>query len=191
MNSGEKKGVNVKRAFLNLPTAVLTALTAALIIAGPMAAPVAAHADHTPFKATVEEHAAFAPCPLPVFCFTASGTGQASHMGRTLEQRTATFDFSLLRATGCSPSPGAATLTVANGYQVMMSIAGTVCSTGPSTSILSFVYVVTGGTGTFEGATGSGSGTAHGTTTGPSSGIADIEYNGTLSAPGDDERSAK
>ena len=172
----------MKRAFVTVPSVVLTA---ALIIAGPMAVPVAAAADHTPFKATFEEQVAFAPCPFPIFCFTASGTGQASHMGRTLEQRTATFNLLLLLTTGCSPSPGAATLTAANGDQVLMSIAGTVCSTGPSTSTLSFVYVATGGTGRFAGATGSGSGIAHGTVTGLSSGVADISYDGTLSAPGD------
>lgn len=175
----------MKRAFLTLPAVVLTA---AVIVAGPTAMPVAAEAGHTPFKATFEERVTFAPCPFPIFCFTASGTGQASHMGRTLEQRTATFDLSLLRATGCSPSPGAATLTAANGDRVMMSLAGTVCSTGPSTSTLSFVYVVTGGTGRFEGASGSGSGIAHGTVTGVSSGVADITYDGTLSAPGGVER---
>jgi hypothetical protein len=176
---------------LTVPTILLTALVSAFILIGATALPAAADAGQTPFKATFAEHVAFAPCPFPIFCFTAGGTGQASHMGRALEQRAATFDFSLLRATGCSPSPGTSTLTAANGDQVIMSIVGTVCSTGPSTSTLTFAYVVTGGTGRFEEATGSGTGTAHGTTTGPSSGIASIEYNGAISAPGAGERSTK
>ena len=109
-----------------------------------------------PFRATAAGTYQVQP-PPPNVVITATGVGQATHLGR--------FDF-LIRNTVtpvATPAPGCvisstetftATLTAANGDTISLVGTGTSCQNPPTVHIVD-VATVTGGTGRFEGATGS------------------------------------
>jgi hypothetical protein len=109
-----------------------------------------------PFRATAAGTYQVQP-PPPNVVITATGVGRATHLGR--------FDF-LIRNTVtpvATPAPGCiisstetftATLTAANGDTISLVGTGTSCQNPPTVGIVD-VATVTGGTGRFEGATGS------------------------------------
>ena len=109
-----------------------------------------------PFRATAAGTYQVRP-PPPNVVITATGVGQATHLGR--------FEF-LIRNTVtpvATPAPGCvtssteiftATLTAANGDTISLVGTGTSCQNPPAVEIVD-VATVTGGTGRFDGATGS------------------------------------
>jgi hypothetical protein len=99
--------------------------------------------------------------------------------------------------THCTFAPGSAgrfdhgttVFTAANGDVLRMEHSGTFelvfdASNNPIASNGRLAWTVTGGTGRFEGATGSGTGTANTTITGPASGITAGTWMGTISYNG-------
>lgn len=133
-----------------------------LLILGLIALPATAE-DLLPFRAL------FQTVPIPVgSCgdgcleFEISGTGQATHMGRTGIQGPSQVNVIL------SVQAGTSTLTAANGDTLVIAFAGTVDFESPDpTGPVSFdgTWKVIGGTGRFEDAVGGG--TYNGTAEGP------------------------
>jgi hypothetical protein len=122
----------------------------------------AAATDRVPFRALIDTE------PMMVgFCgpgcleLEISGTGQATHLGRTEVAGPSQVNVILGQQTGTS------TLTAANGDTIVIAFAGTVDFEGPNpTDPVSFQgeWHVIAGTGRFEAAEGAGtySGTAAG-----------------------------
>jgi hypothetical protein len=158
-------------------TAAAIAFVALTSLAGPLAADAAAGAG-VPFKGSVsgiETNSG----GFPFIDIQGTGTGEATHLGRYTYDNPHTVN--LLTRHGC----GTWTFTAANGDTVTASGCGdaTVVSGTPPTAILSIVETgnITGGTGRFDGATGSFTVTrlldgATGQTTG--------SFTGTISSPG-------
>lgn len=134
----------------------IAAVTTSIALLAP-----AVHAERpaVPFKASLntEETLGFNPvaCPTAFLQGTTVGTGNASHMGSVT-----------LRSTDCvvqvdgqiTFTDGRLVLTAANGDQLSASYSGMLLpSAEPPVYSLSGSYTVTGGTGRFKGATGSGS----------------------------------
>ena len=114
-------------------------------------------------------------------CPISEGSGQATHLGKTSETVAVIVDLAHPDAAGCFPEVRKTIFTAANGDQIMMTSTGKSCSTGPTTVTAVDSYVVTGGTGRFSGASGSGTNTALVDLT---SRTAVVTFIGTLSSPG-------
>lgn len=158
---------------------VLVALTVALITV-PRSASAA---SLVPFQATVTE-SGFTPtlcAPIPSLCITLTGTGEATHMGEIEESAFVTNNLASNPAPGCHTETRDTTLTAANGDQLMMHATGINCSTSPTTVTAVDSYVVTGGTGLFSGASGSGTNTG---SINLANSTAVVTFEGTLSSPG-------
>lgn len=133
--------------------------------------------DRVPFRALIDTE------PMMVgFCgpgcleLEITGTGQATHMGRTKVTGPSQVNAILGQQTGTS------TLTAANGDTIVIAFAGTVDFQGPNpTDPVSFQgeWHVTAGTGRFEAAEGAG--TYSGTAAGP---VGTLLLVGSVSSPG-------
>jgi hypothetical protein len=136
-----------------------------------------------PFQASVSETYTAAPCGPSSVCITAVGTGQATHLGAITEDASVVIDLNPAdQHNGCAPETRTTTLTAANGDTITMS--GTGFTRCPGSSEANDSYVVTGGTGRFQGASGSGSDSNTHTFTGPGVGVAFTTYSGDLSSVG-------
>lgn len=100
---------------------------------------------------------------------TFNGTATSSHLGTSSWIAELTVPLTGLTLTDngelCGPATGSATLPAANGDEVDFTYAGTICAldaTNPIFGAHSFsgTYTITGGTGRFQGATGTGEITA-------------------------------
>jgi hypothetical protein len=150
---------------------------AALTAAVGFVAPAAPAAAETPFKSRLTAHAVFVPTSTPgVLAGTVSGAGHATHLGRVTLATTEIIDF--------ASSPG--TLLILDGRMVMVAAngdelrwsysgTGTLPPDADGNIALSGTFVITGGTGRFSDASGSGTFTGVG---GPSS--ASVYYLGTI-----------
>lgn len=162
------------RARLIVPTLAL-----AVVLAVPA---LASAESYVPFQATVSETFTAAPCGTAHMCITAVGTGQAAHLGEVAESAGVVIDLNPADAqNGCAPETRTTTLTASNGDTITMSFTGWTC---PATSDAHDDYVITGGTGRFEGASGSGHEYNVHTFTGPGVGVATVTYDGTISSVG-------
>jgi hypothetical protein len=139
-----------------------------------------------PFSATFTEDGPAFPCPFPTLCITINGTGHATQLGRTIETSSATINLLSLQTTGCSSENRTAVLTAANGDEIDVTfIGGVTCMTSPTSGASRYTYAITGGTGRFTGASGSGTAVAGFTlvtATSPASSFTTL--NGLLSSPG-------
>jgi hypothetical protein len=116
-------------------------------------AALALAADQVPFVATFTSSVpggSLPSCPALVPLATV-GTGQATHLGLF----TATEGLCLNPGTG-EFSSGHFTLTAANGDTISGTSHGQLVPTGSTTATIYGVFVITGGTGRFSGATGGG-----------------------------------
>jgi hypothetical protein len=142
--------------------------------------------SQVPFSATFTEDGPAFPCPFPTLCITIHGTGHATELGRTIESSSATLNLLSLQSTGCSAEDRTAVLTAANGDEIDVTfIGGVTCMTSPTSGESTYTYVITGGTGRFSGATGSGTAVARftlATATSPATSFTTLT--GTLSSPG-------
>jgi hypothetical protein len=116
-------------------------------------------AELVPFRATfVTIGGTVVPCGLQTICLSAHASGQATHLGRTVMNRSITSFNTLVP---CSDVPGGTirqftdtlTLTAANGDTITMAGSGTSCANGIDVTS-SGTYTVTGGTGRFVSASG-------------------------------------
>ena len=110
-----------------------------------------------PFKASMSESFVPVACPAGTLCANALGRGNAAGMGNTTETSLGIVDLARWSSeTGCAPEAATTTLMAANGDQLFLTTNGAFCQTGPTTAVDSGTYQVTGGTGRFAGARGSG-----------------------------------
>jgi hypothetical protein len=142
-----------------------------------------------PFQASVFEHYTVGPCepPTPLTaCIRATGTGHASHMGQVTEYATVQLDVNPADAdkNGCNPEIRSTTLVAANGDQITMSATGWGCFATSTTGSAHDSYVVTGGTGRFQGAFGSGTDSNAFMLLGSDYGVAVTTFSGNISSPG-------
>ncbi len=143
----------------------------------------ASAATLVPFQASVSEDFTMAKCGQWSVCITAIGTGQATHLGQITEDSSIVADINPAdQQHGCTPETRTTTLTAANGDTITMTGPGLTRCNGSNEANDS--YVVTGGTGRFQGASGSGTDLNIHTLTGPGVGVALTTYSGDLSSVG-------
>lgn len=148
-------------------------LTLTVLALGLLAAPAAT-------QRFVPIHGAFAttivtvPTPNPfVFTLLVSFVGHASHLGHTTGNSVYTVDFSTGQQSGSS------TYIAANGNQLYATYSGTFTPPDPNGVVqFSGTQTFTGGTGRFQGATGTtfGQGTAN-----VSTGVGQYTFSGIIS----------
>lgn len=167
-----------------LLTASLPALALVLALSVLILRPShASAASLVPFQASVSETFTAAPCGQWAVCITATGTGQATHLGAITENASVVVDINPAdQQNGCAPETRTTTLTAANGDTLTMT--GTGLTRCPGSSVANDSYTITGGTGRFQGASGSGSESNTHTFTGPGVGVASVTYSGTISSVG-------
>src|SRR5262245_9161429 len=136
---------------MNPPAHRKTAIILPLLTALALSAVTASASQNLPFRLGDEGTIAFTP---PITATTA-GTGNATHMGRIASAGNLTI-------VGSASCPGGFmaqmqdTFTAANGDKLMTAITMQLCPIAPAIFHGVGTYVVTGGTGRFAGATGSG-----------------------------------
>jgi len=144
------------------------ALVAGTALAAFIAAPVFA-GSALPFKSAgsgTESSLSAAGCQFTLAGCTveSDGTAISSHLGKGAYTSTLTIDWAAATSNGsggyCAPASGTSTLTAANGDSLTFSESGTVCEVG-ATGIgvphsFNGTYTITGGTGRFVGAGGTG-----------------------------------
>jgi hypothetical protein len=157
--------------------AVLALLAVLISVPGQASA-----ASLVPFQATVAETFTAAPCaPVPSLCISAVGIANATHLGKTRESASVVINLASHPAPGCTAETRETILSAANGDQLMLHATGLGCDTGPTATAAVDSYVVTGGTGRFNGASGNGTIKV---TIDRASGTAVTSFNGVLSTPG-------
>lgn len=135
-----------------------------------------------PFQASLFEHFTLSLCAPQTVCITATGTGQATHLGEVTEYASVQVDVNPADVVnGCNPETRSTVLVAANGDEITMSATGWSCD---ATSSAHDLYVVTGGTGRFQGACGTGTDSNGFMVTGPGGGVAVTTFSGNLSSPG-------
>ena len=145
-----------------MKTKSLLLVVLALIVAGSVSvAPAAADDAVVPF------HAVYATQPTPVgppangiITFAIPGQGQATHLGMSTWYTLSGVDMN--EATWIQT--GDMKFTAANGDQLSGAYAGEAAPTGATSVRFEGKFTITGGTGRFEGVTGTG--TYHGTADG-------------------------
>lgn len=136
-----------------LQGAMLLLLTLAVSMGG--APPVAASSE-TPFRASFDIPMSLTPDPgCGGFRVSGTGTGRATHMGRATITVDECVDF--VREPGRVHVYGSLVLTAANGDELHVSVDKVGDPPGPDGDAhVAGPFVVTGGTGRFAGASGSG-----------------------------------
>ena len=136
-----------------------------------------------PFKAIANETYTAGKCGPTSVCINAVGTGQGTQLGELTEYASVVVDINPAdQHNGCAPETRATVLVAANGDTLTMSATGyTRC---PGSNVATDSYIVTGGTGRFQGASGSGTDSNTHNPTGPSGGTAVTTFSGNLSSVG-------
>ena len=136
-----------------------------------------------PFQAGVAETFTAAPCGAWAVCITATGRGQATELGEIAEKATVVIDTNPAdQQNGCAPETRTTTMTAANGDELTMS--GTGVTRCPGSAEANDSFVITGGTGRFQRAHGSGTEHNTHTFTAPGVGVATVIYDGNISSVG-------
>lgn len=171
----------MRKRFLLLaivPVVAVAVVATTLVLRSPQASAESL----VPFHATVSEMFTAAPCGSSLRCITAVGTGQATHLGEITENATVVIntDPSLMQ-NGCSPETRDTKFTAANGDTITMHGTGWTCA---ATSDAHDSYGIAGGSGRFQGASGSGNEYNVHTFTGQGVGVATVTYDGVISSVG-------
>lgn len=124
-------------------------------------------AGTTPFQANFAEQTSFVACPPGVpsgaRCFSGHGTGAAVPGGTATESFVGFVNAAAANPlTGCAPDYSFVTIATQSGT-LYLAASGTSCQTGPTTAVDTETFQAIGGTGTFEGARGTGSVSTAGT----------------------------
>lgn len=113
-----------------------------------------------PFHARLIQTITVGPCPpgtpASAVCFSQTGTGTATHFGKVTK---ASLTVNTFISPSCATFVEYTTFTAADGSTMTLVQTGTGCFTSPTTASANATYTVTGGTGRFSGATGSGTAT--------------------------------
>ena len=137
-------------------------IAASLIVLGMMALTCAvtpaAAGPLAPLKASVLGSFFFHECasdaPPSALCLHDEVTGTVTHLGRTTGNFEVVFDIAQFGEDGCGPIKKTGAFTAANGDQLRIEADGQFCF---ATVVAIYTYNITGGTGRFTGASGSGS----------------------------------
>jgi len=136
-------------------------LSLGVAVAGPVAA-----TEQVPFRGEMSGTATVTPIQPPIVSVLLATSGHASQLGQFVLLAPHTVNQATLTATGTY------TFTAADGSTLTATLAGTATLVGPGQLAIAESGTVTGGTGRFEGATGSfstnrtffpGTGQTHGT----------------------------
>jgi hypothetical protein len=123
------------------------AIAAALLVS--LAGPVSA-AEQLPFRGTLAGTASITPLAPPIVAVEIHATGNATYLGRFTLEAPHVVNQATLTAVGTY------LITAANGDTITANLAGTATMIDPPNVIaVTETATVTGGTGRFEGATGS------------------------------------
>ena len=164
-----------RRGALKQFCAGLAGLALALTCLAPSA--VQAESD-VPFRATWESQISIAPLAPPLFAVSGLGAGKALHLGAMTAQ-------SITEVVNLATGEGAASyrFTAANGDDVFLTFVFLAIPTSPTAFAIEGVWQVTGGTGRFEGASGSGTYLGQAEFVGPVDAIGTFILEGTVSSP--------
>lgn len=181
IDTTEERLIMLKRA---MPMATVPALAVAMTLGVLVLRPSSAAAESlVPFHARVSETFTAAACGEWAICLTAVGSGQATHLGEISENATVVVDTNPAdQLNGCAPETRTTTMTAANGDRITMS--GTGLTRCGASADANDNFVITGGTGRFHGASGSGTEYNTHAFTGPGVGVATVTYDGTISSVG-------
>lgn len=154
--------------------AILAAAAAVMITASP----VATAATTRPFKSEITAQASFAETPVPgVLTLMGSGVGHASHLGNVTVSTTETLDF-VTSPGSLVIRDGTMVMVAANGDELRWAYEGSgSMPDAQGVSAFSGTFLVTGGTGKFADATGSGTFDGTGSTL---TGVAIVSYLGRI-----------
>jgi hypothetical protein len=135
-------------------SAVATTLLALSVLA---LAPPATAAVERPLTADLVGAFTFGGCPAGApagaLCLHDSVSGQISYLGGSTGEFDVVIDAAASGADGCAPANKGGFFVAANGDRLDVTARGTYCF---PTSVATYVYTVTGGSGCFVGATGTG-----------------------------------
>ena len=132
---------------LSVPTIVVLL---AILTAGTTLAATASAKEPLPFKGSIEALEAYQ-VNGPTMLVTATGSGEATHLGRYTVSYEVEVDLPTGTGTGLS-----ARYVAANGDSLFAEGSGQATPTdNPSVFVVVETYTITGGTGRFAGATGS------------------------------------
>jgi hypothetical protein len=125
-------------------------------------------------------------CGPALLCIATADSGHATHLGAVSDVGQVIVDLASQPGPtpDCHTNTRTALFTGANGDQLALALHGVSCDTGATSGITGIshdTYVVTGGTGRFSGATGSGTSTVY--INGPA-GTSLSVFSGTVSSPG-------
>lgn len=152
---------------------------AGLVLALSSLTPAAVQAGSAvPFRAVWETQISIAPLEPPLFAVSGLGTGKALHLGNMTAQ-------SITEVVNLATGEGAASyrFTAANGDDVLITFVFLAIPTSPTAFSIEGVWQVTGGTGRFEGASGSGTYVGQAEFVGPADAIGNFTLEGTISSP--------
>ena len=170
------KNKNIQfKATTGLRIPLLLACFAAVFVSAPTSASAR---DQVPFRAAfrTEVQIEFV---YPFFYISVTGQGNASHLGAT----SAVTDNQIVNVnTGMATATY--TLTGANGDTVVLEMIFQTTFLPNNAVTFEGTYTVTGSTGRFYGATGSGDLAGSAFVTGPNTGIGSFSVAGTISSPG-------
>jgi len=156
-----------------------TALLALALAALALAPSVTQAGDQVPFRAIWDAQIEITPLSPPLVAVSGSGEGRATHLGRMTAQ-------SIAEVVNLATGEGAASyrFTAANGDEVLVNFVFTAIPISATAFSIQGVWQVTGGTGRFDGASGSGTYEGQVEFTGPASALGQFELEGTISSPG-------
>lgn len=135
----------------------MVAVAPSHIAAAPAGAAPASGPKLVPFHATARGTLSFVVIP-PTRFVTASGAGQATHLGAVEVAINITASLAPVVVPNCATlgnnEANTTTFTAANGDILTAMGTGSICPTGPTTAASMDSLEVIGGTGRFEGASG-------------------------------------
>ena len=156
-----------------------TALLALAVGAFALAPSPVQAGDQVPFRASWDAQIEITPLNPPLVAVSGLGEGRATHLGRMTAQ-------SIAEVVNLATGEGAASyrFTAANGDEVHVNFVFTAIPISATTFAIQGVWQETGGTGRFDGASGSGSYEGKVEFTGPVNAVGHFEMQGTISSPG-------
>jgi len=137
-----------------------------------------------PFHARLTQTATATACPAGTtadLCLAQTGAGTATHLGSMTKDALVLLTFV---SPTCATFVEYTTFGAANGDTLTMVQTGTACFGTPTSASATASYTVTGGTGRFVGATGSGTASTNVTAIAPGVFTGPATYEGVLSSPG-------
>jgi hypothetical protein len=157
---------------------LLASLTLALLAL--TLAPATAHAaKQVPFRARWDADLVITPVAPPFVAVSGLGAGRALHLG-TMTAQSITETVNLETGAGIA----AYRFIAANGDEVLVNFAFTAIPTSPNVYSIQGVWQVVGGTGRFDGASGSGDYVGEVAFSGPVNALGQFELEGTIASPG-------